>query len=191
MLCAPGRCLNRFDVFLSTNCLFLPLHPRPRWKPDFHIWSRLRGNGDHTPDPDLESFKNRLRDSLSQGARATLWVALWPDSVKSLKTSDFISDPQARPSPRPEGGRRSARPTPARGVAASRVQHFRQKNGQNYHFFLLTHIIVRGKGSLWQVSGAPKYFGGGVKKGQIFPQTHTSLPNKLSESWTDLRVRVQ
>ena len=30
-------------------------------KPDFHIWSRLRGNGDHTPDPDLESFKTSLR----------------------------------------------------------------------------------------------------------------------------------
>ena len=36
-------------------------------KPDFHIWSRLRGNGDHTPDPDLESFKTRLQDSLTPG----------------------------------------------------------------------------------------------------------------------------
>ena len=35
-------------------------------KPDFHIWSRLRGNGDHTPDPDLESFKTSLQDVLVQ-----------------------------------------------------------------------------------------------------------------------------
>ena len=33
-------------------------------KPDFHIWSRLREFGAHTPDPDLESFKTRLRDIL-------------------------------------------------------------------------------------------------------------------------------
>ena len=30
-------------------------------KPDFHIWSRLREFGAHIPDPDLESFKTRLR----------------------------------------------------------------------------------------------------------------------------------
>jgi hypothetical protein len=66
-LCS-GRCLNRFDDHLSTKKkseAFLPLHPRPRWKPDFHIWSRLRGNGDHIPDPDLESFKTRLRYTLT------------------------------------------------------------------------------------------------------------------------------
>ena len=33
-------------------------------KPDFHIWSRLREFGAHIPDPDLESFKTRLRDIL-------------------------------------------------------------------------------------------------------------------------------
>ena len=43
-------------------------------KPDFHIWSRLREFGAHTPDPDLESFKTRLRDSLTprRGGSATL-----------------------------------------------------------------------------------------------------------------------
>ena len=35
-------------------------------KPDFHIWSRLREFGAHIPDPDLESFKTRLRDILSR-----------------------------------------------------------------------------------------------------------------------------
>ena len=34
-------------------------------KPDFHIWSRLREFGAHIPDPDLESFKTRLRDILT------------------------------------------------------------------------------------------------------------------------------
>ena len=38
-------------------------------KPDFHIWSRLREFGAHIPDPDLESFKTRLRDILRLGAR--------------------------------------------------------------------------------------------------------------------------
>ena len=54
----------------------MPLHPRPRWKSDFHIWSRLRGNGDHTPDPDLESFKTRLRDTLRFGDLRELSVPL-------------------------------------------------------------------------------------------------------------------
>ena len=36
-------------------------------KPDFHIWSRLREFGAHIPDPDLESFKTRLRDILNVG----------------------------------------------------------------------------------------------------------------------------
>ena len=39
-------------------------------KPDFHIWSRLREFGAHIPDPDLESFKTRLRDILSGDRRA-------------------------------------------------------------------------------------------------------------------------
>ena len=40
-----------------------------------------------------------------------------------------------------------------------------RKKGQNYHFFL-THRT--GNGGLWQVSEAPKYLGGGLKKGQFF-----------------------
>ena len=39
-------------------------------KPDFHIWSRLREFGAHIPDPDLESFKTRLRDILNPVACA-------------------------------------------------------------------------------------------------------------------------
>ena len=36
------------------------------------FWSRLRGNGDHTPDPDLESFKTSLRDVLTRDSLATV-----------------------------------------------------------------------------------------------------------------------
>ena len=36
-----------------------------RYPPRF--WCRLRGNGAATPDPDLEGFKTRLRDSLNRG----------------------------------------------------------------------------------------------------------------------------
>ena len=34
------------------------------------LWSILRGNGAHTPDPDLESFKTRHRTSLVTGVGA-------------------------------------------------------------------------------------------------------------------------
>ena len=36
----------------------------------FHLWSILRGNGDHTPIQDLESYESILRESLSDVARA-------------------------------------------------------------------------------------------------------------------------
>ena len=41
---------------------------------------------------------------------------------------------QARPLSRPEGGRRSARPTPQRAASRRRARASRKK-GQNYHFF--------------------------------------------------------
>ena len=41
-------------------------------KPDFHIWSRLGEFGAHIPDPDLESFKTRLRDILTPEVVAQL-----------------------------------------------------------------------------------------------------------------------
>jgi len=50
-----------------------------------------------------------------------------PSCHTPLAASRARPPPQARPSPRPEGGRRSARPTPARGVAASRVKTKRTK----------------------------------------------------------------
>ena len=41
----------------------------------------------------LSAFSSCPRISQSgQGARAALWVTLWPDSVKFLKTSNFISE---------------------------------------------------------------------------------------------------
>jgi hypothetical protein len=80
-----------------------------------------------------------------------------PSCHTPLAASRARPPPQARPSPRPEGGRRSARPTPARGVAASRVNSGK-KEDRIIIFFLQK---VRGNGGLWQVSEAPKYFGGG------------------------------
>ena len=60
---------------------------------------------------------------------------------------------QAQPRSRPEGGRRSARPTPQR--AASR--RGRVARVKIVIFSLHVHIVT-GTGGLWQVSEAPKYF---------------------------------
>ena len=59
-------------------------------------------------------------------------------------------------------------------IARASRRRARQKKGQNYHFFL-THS--NGKRRPWQVSEAPKYFGGGVKKkNKIFPPPLHSSP---------------
>jgi hypothetical protein len=76
---------------------------------------------------------------------------------------------QAQPRSRPEGGRRSARPTPQRAAWRRRARA-RKKD----KIIIFSLHIVTGNGGLWQVSEAPKYFGGGVKKDKIFlPPPHS------------------
>ena len=80
----------------------------------FHIWSRLRGNGDHTPDPDSESFKTRLRDTLRFGDLRELSVPLLSGTGSRFGTG--VGEEQragqsavARPASRPAGCSRTVR----------------------------------------------------------------------------------
>jgi hypothetical protein len=101
MLCAPGRCLNRFDIFgdklstivdnLSTKIKNRFFAPASKAKMETRLPDSgpdLGGNGAHTPDPDLESFKTRLRDILTP----------WPPY--RLSPHSFpLTDPLPPPSP--------------------------------------------------------------------------------------------
>ena len=62
----------------------------------------------------------------------------------------------------------------ARTLAPRAPQEKKDKRlRENYIFSLHVHIVT-GNGGLWQVSEAPKYFGGGVKKrNKIIPPPHS------------------
>jgi hypothetical protein len=66
-------------------------------------------------------------------------------------------------------------------VSCNKFSHFRQKKDKIVYFSL--HIVT-GNGGLWQVSEAPKYFGGGEKKMNKIsppPHSHPTPPRRSSQ----------
>ena len=88
---------------------------------------------------------------------------------------------QARPLSRPEGGRRSARPTPQRAASRRRARASRKK-GQNYHFFLTDNNGKRV--ACGRCRRHQNILGEGSKKGQNFPSPPSLHP--MSSHFTAL-----
>jgi hypothetical protein len=86
---------------------------------------------------------------------------------------------QARPLSRPEGGRRSARPTPQR--ARRRASGARQEKKDTIIIFFL-HITKGNGGPVAGVGGTKMFWGRVEKKDKIFPPPHSLTPQPRPQS---------
>ena len=131
------------------------------------VRQQVRGSTrDHRHSPSQQHQHTTTQNSAAVTGTQPLEVRSAPTCLVS-HTSCRLScstSAQARPLSRPEGGCRSARPTPQRAASPSRREVKKKRTKLSFFSYPGT-----GNGGLWQVSEAPKYFERGIGKKRKTP----------------------
>ena len=97
------------------------------------VRQQVRGSTrDHRHSPSQHQHTTTQNSAAATGTQPLAPTCLVSHTACRLSRS---TSAQARPLSRPEGGRRSARPTPQRAAWRRRARARVKKKGQNYHFF--------------------------------------------------------
>jgi len=130
---------------------------------------QVRGSTrDHRHSPSQHQHTTTQNSAAATGTQPLAPTCLVSHTACRLSRSTSLHRRSLGLGPKAVAGQRG-RPHSARGVAASRARASRKKD-KIIIFFL--HIVTR-NGGLWQVSEAPKYLGGGLKKRTKCPPHHT------------------
>ena len=128
------------------------------------VRQQVRGSTrDHRHSPSQHQHTTTQNSAAATGTQPLAPTCLVSHTACRLSRSTSLHRRGLGLGPKAVAGQRGTTPQRAASRRRARVKKKRTK----LSFFSL-HIVT-GNDSLWQVSEAPKYFGGGAKKNQIFP----------------------